>query len=134
MRPTIFTYLSNILYKKNVPVFKNMDTEDSYNHYMMCRWLSMHSPRVATLINDTANWLYPVFDTKQDSYKLLHSIIPFQQFKKIHYIKKKKKDRQESHDNITATIAKNMEISKREVNSYVKTLNLDLSKYTNNYE
>jgi hypothetical protein len=111
-----------------------MDTEDSYNHYMMCRWLSMHSPRVATLINDTANWLYPVFDTKQDSYKLLHSIIPFQQFKKIHYIKKKKKDRQESHDNITATIAKNMEISKREVNSYVKTLNLDLSKYTNNYE
>ena len=87
MRPTIFTYLSNILYKKNASVFKNIDSEESYNHYMMCRWLSMHSPRVATLINDTVNWLYPVFSTKQESYKVLHSIIPFQPFKKIHYIK-----------------------------------------------
>ena len=134
MRPTIFTYISNILHKKNTPVFTNVDTEDSYNHYMMCRWLSMHSPRVASLINDTVNWLHPIIGNKQDSYKLLNNIIPFQPFKRIHYIKKSKREKQESYEQTVETIAASLEISKREVNCYIKSLNIDLSKYSNNYE
>lgn len=133
MKPTIFTYLSNILYKKSDNVFRNIDSEDTYNHYMMCRWLSMHSPEVAKLVNETANWLYPIFNTKEESYKFLNTIIPYQSFRRINYIKKNKKKTDKKDETITDIIAQNMEISKREVNLYVKQLNLDLEKYENNY-
>ena len=133
MKPTIFTYLSNILYKKSDNVFSNIDSEDTYNHYMMCRWLSMHSPQVAKVVNDTANWLYPIFNTKEESYKFLNTIIPHQNFRRINYIKKNKKNTAEKGETIVNIIAQNMEISKREVNLYVKQLNLDLEKYENNY-
>ena len=133
MKPTIFTYLSNILYKKSDNVFRNIDSEDTYNHYMMCRWLSMHSPQVAKVVNETANWLYPIFNTKEESYKFLNTIIPHQSFRRINYIKKNKKNTEKKGDSIVDIIAKNMEISKREVNLYVKQLNLDLEKYENNY-
>ena len=133
MKPTIFTYLSNILYKKSDNVFRNIDSEDTYNHYMMCRWLSMHSPEVAKLVNETANWLYPIFNTKEESYKFLNTIIPYQNFRRINYIKKNKKKTDKKDETITDIIAQNMEISKREVNLYVKQLNLNLEKYENNY-
>ena len=133
MKPTIFTYLSNILYKKSDNVFRNIDSEDTYNHYMMCRWLSMHSPEVAKLVNETANWLYPIFNTKEESYKFLNTIIPYQNFRRINYIKKNKKKTDKKDETIIDIIAQNMEISKREVNLYVKQLNLNLEKYENNY-
>ncbi len=133
MKPTIFTYLSNILYKKSDKVFSNIDSEDTYNHYMMCRWLSMHSPQVAKLVNETANWLYPIFNTKEESYKFLNTIIPYQNFRRINYIKKNKKNTEKKGEDIADIIAQNMEISKREVNLYVKQLNLNLEKYENNY-
>ena len=133
MKPTIFTYLSNILYKKSDRVFTNIDSEDTYNHYMMCRWLSMHSPEVVKIVNDTANWLYPIFNTKEESYKFLYNVIPHQNFRRINYIKKNKKKSDKKDESIVDIIAQNMEISKREVNLYVKQLNLNLEKYENNY-
>ena len=92
LKPTIFTYINGVLYKntKNIPVDKDSDT--SYSSYMLCRWMSMYSPEVATLINDTANWLYPIFTTKTESYIFLDNMIPRQSFKRINYIKKPKQD------------------------------------------
>jgi hypothetical protein len=91
----------------------------------------MHSPAVAKLVNFTANRLYPIFVTKEDSYKFLNAVIPRQSFRKINYIKKIKSNPEDTHDNITTIIASNLEISKREVNYYVKQLGIDLAKYEN---
>ena len=130
MKPTIFTYLDNILYKKGNRVFKNVDTESTYNHFMMCRWLSMHSPNVAQLVNETANWLYPIMEDKQFSYKFLTNIVPRQQFRRFHYIKKVKNDDKSSSKEMITTLAKSLELSEREVTNYVDQLDIDLSKYT----
>ena len=129
MKPTIFTYLDNILYKKGSKVFKNVDTENTYNHFMMCRWLSMHSPGVAQLVNETANWLYPIMEDKQLSYKFLTNIIPRQQFRRFHYIKKVKKDNSDSNKEMISILAKELELSEREVTIYVDQLRIDLDKY-----
>ena len=96
--------------------------------------MSMYSPEIATLLNDTANWLYPVFTTKNDSYTFLHNIIPRQSFRRINYIKKPKQDHDNSHDEIIQNIAESLEISKREVNVYVGQLNMNLSKYKDCYD
>ena len=130
MKPTIFTYLDNILYKKGNKVFKNVDTENTYNHFMMCRWLSMHSPNVAQLVNETANWLYPIMEDKQLSYKFLTNIIPRQEFKRFYYIKKAKKTDKDDNKEMISTLAKGMELSEREVTNYIDQLNIDLDKYT----
>ena len=130
MKPTIFTYLDNILYKKGNKVFKNVDTENTYNHFMMCRWLSMHSPEVAQLVNETANWLYPIMEDRQFSYKFLTNIIPRQQFTRLHYIKKVKNDDKSTCKEMITTLAKSLELSEREVTTYVDQLGVDLSKYT----
>ena len=129
MKPTIFTYLDNILYKKGNKVFKNVDTENTYNHFMMCRWLSMHSPAVAQLVNETANWLYPIMEDKQLSYKFLNNIIPRQQFRRFHYVKKVKKDNNDSNKEMISILAKELELSEREVTNYVDQLHIDLDKY-----
>ena len=130
MKPTIFTYLDNILYKKSNKVFKNIDNEGTYNHFMMCRWLSMHSPNVAHLVNETANWLYPIMEDKQLSYKFLQNIIPRQQFNRFYYIKKKKKTSTDNNKEMISVLAKGMELSEREVTTYVDQLGIDLNKYT----
>ena len=134
MKPTIFTYINGVLYEntKDIPVDK--DPDSSYSSYMLCRWMSMYSPEIATLLNDTANWLYPIFTTKNDSYTFLHNIIPCQSFRRINYIKKSKQDHDNSHDEIIQSIAESLEISKREVNVYVGQLNMNLSKYKDCYD
>lgn len=77
----------------------------------------MHSPYMANIINSTTNWLYSTFETKQQYYKFVTSVIPKVPFKRIHYIKKKKIEDQENYENIHL-IAKRLELSQREIKSY----------------
>lgn len=77
----------------------------------------MHSPSMATIINNTANWLYSTFETKQQYYKFISTIIPRVPFKRIHYIKKKKVENDDELENIEL-IAKRLELSQREIKSY----------------
>ena len=80
------------------------------------------------VINNTSNWLHPVFETKEEWYKFYYNILPKCQFRRIFYIKKKKKD-QDTYDDLVTKIAGNVELSKREINHYIQLLNIDLSKY-----
>lgn len=114
---TIFDCLNDILFTKKRSLLKNIDDESSFNQYMINRWISMHSPGMANIINSTANWLYSAFETKQQYYKFITTVIPKVPFKRIHYIKKKKPEDNDKIDNIEL-IAKRLELSQREIKSY----------------
>lgn len=60
--------------------------------------------------------MYQVFENKSDHYKFLHYIIPRERFKRINYIKKNKSEKQQDDD--TKLIAKNMQLSTREIKLY----------------
>lgn len=74
---------------------------------MLNRWLSMHSPDAASLINSTVNKWWMIFDTKQQQYDFLFYLFTRGNFKKINYIKKiakakKEKDEQQEQDRMIA--------------------------------
>ena len=82
----------------------------------------MRSPVIARLINDTSNRLYSVFETKKEHYKFLVNIVPAHKPKRIFYIKKADKSQKSDEDENIEMIAKNMELSKREINYYIERL------------
>lgn len=115
---TIFDILDDILFTKKGNLLKNVDEEGSFNNYMVNRWISMHSPSLAIVINNTGNWLWSIFETKQEYYKFINTIIPRVAKKRIHYIKRAKpEDKPKEIENIEL-IAKRLELSQREIKSY----------------
>ena len=115
---TIFDILNDILFTKKGNLLKNVDEESSFNNYMVNRWVSMYSPSLAIVINNTGNWLWSVFETKQDYYKFINTIIPRVSRKRIHYIKKvKPEDKPKELENVEL-LAKRLELSQREIKSY----------------
>ena len=106
---TIFDYLKSILHTKQVIT----DTEE-YNNFMTNRWISMSTPMNALILNESTNKNFVL--QKEEHYKFLLNIIPQMRFKKVEYIKKNKEklDKIEKDNNIPI-IAKNLEMSEREV-------------------
>ena len=131
---TIFNFINDILFKKRGDLLDNIDSESEYNPYMVNRWISMYSPDCATIINNTANWLYPIFESKTEQYKFLVDILPSRGRKRITYFKKNKPDFKSSHANIISILATNLELSKREINDYIETGIIDISKLKKCYE
>ena len=124
---TIFDYINDILYHKKGDLLSNVEHESGYNPYMINRWLSMYSPQIANLINLTSNRLYSVFETKTESYKFLLKILPKSKPRRIGYIKKVKKEKKDELD-VIETLASSLELSKREINLYIKESNTDLER------
>ena len=73
----IFDYLNDILFTKEKNL-TNADDEYEYNPYMINRWISMYSPHMASIINNTSNWLYPTLGEKSDHYNFLHIYLYYQ--------------------------------------------------------
>ncbi len=124
---TIFDYINDILYHKKGTLLNNVEHESGYNSYMINRWLSMYSPQIANLINLTSNRLYSVFETKSEAYKFLINVLPKTKPRRIAYIKKVKKEKKEELD-VIETLASSLELSKREINLYIKESNTDLER------
>lgn len=116
----IFDHLNDLLFTKEKNL-DNVDDEQEYNQYMVNRWISMYSPNMATMINNTTNWLHPIFEEKSSHYNFLHSIIPPVKRKHIPYIKKNRVEK-ESGDTNLDLIAKKLELSKREVKYFIDNL------------
>lgn len=123
----IFNYLSNILFTKKDASIKAIDQQSDYQPFLINRWCSMLNKQTCHVINTTVNTMYQVFESKSDHYKFLHYIVPRERFTRINYIKKHKTENKDSQ--IVSKLAKNLELSKREINLYKEQLNLDLSKY-----
>ena len=76
----------------------------------------MLNKQTCQIVNTTTNTMYQVFENKTNHYKLLHYIIPRERFKRINYIKKNKPEKQQDDD--TKLLAKNMQLSMREIKLY----------------
>lgn len=111
----VFDFINNILFDKKEQPNETQDEESEFNGYMVNRWISMYSPSMSIIVNNSTNWLYSIFQTKQEYYKFLLKIIPQVRRRYIRYIKKVKiddHDREEVDANITL-LATNLELSKR---------------------
>ena len=117
---TIFDILNDVLFTKKGNTLQNVDDESAFNMFMINRWVSMYSPNLAVVINNTTNRLNSIFETKQDYYRYISKILPKVKRKHIAYIKKAKRDDTEELDNIKI-MAKRLELSEREIKSYYES-------------
>ena len=115
---TIFDCLNDILFTKRGKLLQNVDEETNFNQYMINRWSSMYSVNMASLVNNTTNWLWSIFETKQQYYKFVSVVFPRVPRKRIHYIKKQKPDQPEEKTDNVHLLAKRLELSQREIKSY----------------
>ena len=115
---TVFDYINDILFHKKG--ISSSCEDNPFNGYLANRWISMYSPELATVVNNSTNWLYSIFETKEQYYKFLFTITPRVKQKYIRYIKKVKpgEEDKEKEEEISL-IAKNLELSKREVKMYL---------------
>ena len=122
---TIFDYINDILYQKKGHLLNNVDDESSFNLYMVNRWCSMYSTSIAKIVNLTANKYYSIFETKKETYNFLLTMLPKVKFRRIHYIKKKSKTKDDTKE-IVSQLAKSLELSEREISYYISTHKVDL--------
>lgn len=117
-----FETLNNILFDKNVNNITDVDALEQFQPYMINRWCSMHSPDMCHIVNDTTNRYYQLFDDKETTYKMYVHLLPRVNKKYIKYIKKNKKTDQDDQDdkNNVSLIANRLELSEREINSYIE--------------
>ena len=124
----IFEILNDIIVTKKGNLLDNVEDEDQFLPYIVCRWLSMYSPEYAQIINETTNKHYNVFDTKREWYDYLIKILPKGAPGRIHYIKKEKRKDINNFDEIVKFLAKRFEISRREVEQYLDSGKIDITK------
>jgi hypothetical protein len=124
----IFEILNDIIVTKKGNLLDNVEDEDQFLPYIVCRWLSMYSPEYAQIINETTNKHYNVFDTKREWYDYLIKILPKGSPGRIHYIKKEKRKDINNFDEIVRFLAKRFEISRREVEQYLDSGKIDVTK------
>lgn len=126
----LFDTLNDILTNKKGDQLDNIDNEKEYSGYLVNRWLSMYSPNVAVIINETVNKFYNNFTTKKEHYLFLCKTLPRCTRKKIEYFKKDKGD-VKIDDKIVLFLAKNMQVSKREIYDYITNGVIDYKSIAN---
>ena len=107
--------------KKNDAGVLDLEGEQSFVPFLFNRWLSFYGKDTVNFTNETLNKFHSLFESKQEMYKLYYYLIPRLKFKRIQYIKKKKKVVDEETDNL-ALIASNNQISVRELQQYLNDL------------
>ena len=113
---TIFDFLNSILFsKKNIKLSE--DNKTSYVPFLVNRWCSFYSKEVCSIVNHTVNRFSNL--SKEEHYTFLKNIINRVPFKKINYIKKNKDTQKNNEDDTLSLLAKNLELSKREINQYI---------------
>lgn len=117
----LFDYLKNILHKKQPDI---LEEDNDFVPFLIQRWLTMYSPEMAYVINETTNKYWVAYRNKQEWYDAFISMTPKVSFRKLNYIKKGKEQNSKEEDMIKA-IARNMEISQREVKLYLEKVEVD---------
>ena len=125
----LFDVLSDILFNKRGDQLQSVDNEVDINPYMLNRWISMHSPECAFIVNEYNNKWWSVLQNKNDWYRFNLSVIPRYRPSKLSYIKKSSKEKKVvSDDNkVYEILAHNLELSIRDVKSYISDNNIDIS-------
>ena len=110
---TIFDFIEATIFTKNAELLQSTDDEKEFSPFMVNRWVSMYSPEMANVINETTNRYSTIFESKKDLYNFYVTILPKVNFKRISYIKKTAKEDSEIKN--LDLIAKTQQISQREV-------------------
>ena len=115
-----FFQLQNKLFYSKKDKAEDLDTEgeQAFVPFLFNRWLSFYNNDMSVFTNETFNKFSTIFDDKQQAYRLYYYLIPRLKWKKIKYIKKKKREAEEEEN--LELIAKNKNISKRELLQYVE--------------
>ena len=115
-----FFQLQNKLFYSKKSTAEDLDTEgeQAFVPFLFNRWLSFYNNDMSVFTNETFNKFSTIFNDKQQAYRLYYYLIPRLKWKKIRYIKKTKKDGDEEEH--LELIAKNKNISKRELLQYVE--------------
>ena len=121
-----FFQLQNQLFYQRKDKAEELDTESSaaFVPFLISRWLSFYGRDQAAFTNMTLNRFGYIFgDDKNKQYKLFYNLIPRMRFKKLQYIKKKKKDEEkQDSDELVRTFARGHNVSAREVEEYVNLM------------
>jgi len=114
-----FFQIQNKLFysKKDDAGFLDQEGESAFVPFLLNRWLSFYSKDTPHFVNETLNTYTGLFEDKQQLYRLYYNLIQRLKFKRIQYIKKVKKDKEEEVD--YALFAKSNNISIRELKQYV---------------
>jgi len=122
-----FFQIQNKLFysKKDNAGYLDQEGESAFVPFLLNRWLSFYNKDTTHFVNETLNRYTGLFDDKQELYRLYYNLIPRLRYKKITYIKKVKKQKEEDEDLVI--IAKNNGLSVRELKQYVD-LQEDLNK------
>ena len=112
---SIFDILNSILFSKK-KIDLNLEDENTLGGpFMLNRWISMYSKEMCSIVNIFLNKQY-LFDDKNELYNFYLNFLPKQKFKRINYIKKTKKEKEDK-------VSKKREfLSEREINIYVDLL------------
>ena len=110
---TIFDFIEATIFTKNKELLQSSDDEKEFSPYMVNRWLSMYSPQMCNVVNETTNKYSVIFDNKKDLFDFYVSVLPSVSFKRVSYIKKSsKEDKEFKHIDL---IANTRQTSQREV-------------------
>jgi len=115
-----FFQLQNKLFYSKKDKAEDLDAEgeQAFVPFLFNRWLSFYNNDMCVFTNETFNKFSTIFDDKQQAYRLYYYLIPRLKWKKIKYIKKKKREAEEEEN--LELVAKNKNISKRELLQYVE--------------
>jgi hypothetical protein len=113
----IFNIINSLFFSKK-KIDLSLDSESQFSPYMINRWMSMYSDEMLVIINNTSNKYGGLFKNKDQQYNWYFNLFPKIRFKKIQYIKKNKKAKEEIKEDNLPLIAKNKEISVRELRLY----------------
>lgn len=111
--------------KRKQPEPLDSEGEQAFVPFLFNRWLTMYSKETVGFVNETLNKYCGIFDTdKQKTYKLYFNLIPRLKFKRINYIKKVKKDKDQKEEEVNLKmVAKNNFMSSRELAQYKELIN-----------
>jgi|TARA_R100001443_G_scaffold11747_1_gene21268 hypothetical protein len=115
-----FFQLQNKLFysKKDNADYLDAEGEQAFVPFLFNRWLSFYDKSMSIFTNETLNKFSTIFEDKQRVYRLYYYLIPRLKWKKISYIKKVKKEKDE--DLNLEIMAKNKNISVRELKQYIE--------------
>lgn len=122
---TIFDIIQKGLFQKKIQ-WKDIPEQDKkqFSDYMTLRWLSMNLD-YTELINVIQKYITGV-QTKENTFKLLQSILPKQSFFQMSYTKKDKEKGVHVTKEGMDLLVSYFEVSSREILLYIKQNNLTL--------
>ena len=125
----IFDTLNDIIQYKSKTVLDIPDNEKEYSGYMINRWLSMYSDTYSIIINETTNKYYNNFKTKKEQYVFLCTILPKNKITRINYFKKDKAE-DKTDKKVVEFLAKQLQISQREILQYIDDGHIDIKDWS----